>query len=88
MPTSVMSLAGPVQSGNSKVTKYMKIPLGGGGTHLATWALQERLLPARTLYIGNSGIFWECRSGTRSEFLPDGLFGMGGSHPVFSEGKR
>ncbi|KAF6789082.1 heterokaryon incompatibility protein [Colletotrichum sojae] len=41
-------------------------------THLATraWTFQERLLPARTIFLGDTGIFWECRSSTRSEFLP------------------
>ncbi|KAK1585449.1 heterokaryon incompatibility protein-domain-containing protein [Colletotrichum navitas] len=43
------------------------------GSHLATrgWTLQERLLPPRTIFFGDSGIFWECRSMTRSEFSPD-----------------
>ncbi|KAK2033595.1 HET-domain-containing protein [Colletotrichum zoysiae] len=42
-------------------------------SHLATrgWTLQERLLPPRTMFLGDSGIFWECRSTTRSEFSPD-----------------
>lgn len=45
------------------------------GSHLATraWTLQERLLPARTVFIGKTGIFWQCRSATKSEFLPDGI---------------
>lgn len=45
------------------------------GSHLATraWTFQERVLLARTIFVGNTGIFWECRSGTKSEFLPDGI---------------
>ncbi|TEA18482.1 hypothetical protein C8034_v009521 [Colletotrichum sidae] len=35
------------------------------------WALQERLLSARVLYLGDTGIFWECRCAIRSEFLPN-----------------
>lgn len=33
-------------------------------THLATraWALQERLLSPRTIYIGKTGFFWQCRT--------------------------
>ncbi|KAK2737253.1 heterokaryon incompatibility protein [Colletotrichum kahawae] len=56
-------------------------------THLATraWTLQERLLPARTIYFGNTGIFWECRSGFRSEFLLPGIRSLFGSHLVSSE---
>ncbi|KAF3808665.1 hypothetical protein GCG54_00006532 [Colletotrichum gloeosporioides] len=56
-------------------------------THLATraWTLQERLLPARTIYFGNTGIFWECRSGFRSEFLPPGIRGLARSHLVCPE---
>ncbi|CAI6342437.1 unnamed protein product [Periconia digitata] len=43
-------------------------------THLATraWTLQERLLAPRTLYFGEQGISWECRTTWASEFLPDG----------------
>lgn len=50
-------------------------------SHLATraWTLQERLLPARTISVGNTGIFWQCRSATKSEFLPDGITRYGGS---------
>lgn len=50
-------------------------------SHLATraWTLQERLLPARTISVGNTGMFWQCRSATKSEFLPDGITRYGGS---------
>lgn len=50
-------------------------------SHLATraWTLQERLLPARTIYIGNTGVLWECRSASKSEFLPDGITRFYGS---------
>lgn len=42
-------------------------------THLGTraWTFQERLLPARTIFLGDRGIFWECRTGTRSEAFPE-----------------
>ena len=46
-------------------------------THLASraWTFQEKLLAPRTLYFGSQGLFWECRSMTASEFLPDGIPG-------------
>lgn len=42
-------------------------------SHLATraWALQEKLLPPRTLHLGERGAFWECRHTIASEYLPD-----------------
>ncbi|CAI6339950.1 unnamed protein product [Periconia digitata] len=42
------------------------------GSHLATraWTLQEKLLPPRTLHIGDRGAFWECESRTASQCLP------------------
>lgn len=49
--------------------------------HLSTrgWTLQEKLLPLRTIYFGDNGIWWDCRSQTSSEYLPDGdLTGMAG----------
>jgi hypothetical protein len=44
-------------------------------SHLATraWALQEKLLPPRTLHLGDRGAFWECRHTIASEYLPDGF---------------
>lgn len=41
--------------------------------HLGTraWALQEKLLSPRTIYFGDRGAFWECRSLIASEFFPD-----------------
>lgn len=44
-------------------------------THLATraWALQEKMLPPRTIHFGDRGAFWECRTSIASEFLPDGF---------------
>lgn len=44
-------------------------------SHLASraWALQERLLAPRTVYIGDQGFLWECRSTTASEFMPAGI---------------
>lgn len=49
-------------------------------THLATkaWAFQERPLSPRTIYFGDTGLFWECRTCIGSEFLPDGFPGIGG----------
>ena len=43
--------------------------------HLATraWALQEKLLPPRTIHLGDRGAFWECRHKIASEHLPDGF---------------
>ncbi|KAI2603680.1 heterokaryon incompatibility protein-domain-containing protein [Hypoxylon sp. NC1633] len=37
------------------------------------WTFQEKLLSPRTIYFGDKGLFWECRSNTMSEFVPDGL---------------
>lgn len=44
-------------------------------SHLATraWALQEKLLPQRTIHLGDRGMYWECRTLIASEFLPDGF---------------
>ncbi|OBT80157.1 hypothetical protein VF21_00677 [Pseudogymnoascus sp. 05NY08] len=44
-------------------------------THLGTraWALQEKMLPPRTIHFGDRGAFWECRSTIASEYLPDGF---------------
>lgn len=44
-------------------------------SHLATraWALQEKLLPPRTIHLGDRGAFWECRHKIVNEYLPDGF---------------
>jgi hypothetical protein len=44
-------------------------------SHLATraWALQEKILPPRTIHFGNRGAFWECRKKVANEFLPGGF---------------
>jgi hypothetical protein len=44
-------------------------------SHLSTraWALQERVLPSRTIHFGRRGAFWECRTTTANEFLPGGF---------------
>ncbi|KAF2846354.1 HET-domain-containing protein [Plenodomus tracheiphilus IPT5] len=44
-------------------------------SHLATraWAVQEMILSPRTIHFGNRGAFWECRTTTANEFLPDGF---------------
>jgi hypothetical protein len=44
-------------------------------SHLATraWALQEKLLPPRTIHLGDRGAFWECRHTIANEYLPDGF---------------
>lgn len=41
--------------------------------HLSTrgWTFQERLLPMRTIHFTNSGLWWDCRSQTSSEYVPD-----------------
>ncbi|KAK6063152.1 heterokaryon incompatibility protein [Seiridium cupressi] len=51
------------------------------------WALQEKLLPPRTIRFGDTGLFWECRSMIRSEYLPDGFPGKLGSHDLRPEDK-
>lgn len=45
------------------------------GSHLSgrAWAFQEKLLPARTIHFGKSGLWWECQSQLCSEYLPDEL---------------
>ncbi|KFY10911.1 hypothetical protein V492_04782 [Pseudogymnoascus sp. VKM F-4246] len=52
-------------------------PLSTFKAHLGTraWALQEKMLPPRTIHFGNRGAFWECRTKLASEYLPDGLTG-------------
>ena len=37
------------------------------------WAFQEKLLAPRTIHIGKHGLFWECRTTIKSEYLPDGV---------------
>ena len=56
-------------------------------THLATraWALQERLLAPRTIYMGDYGLFCECRTTWLSEFLPDGSPQMTNTRLVIPE---
>lgn len=56
-------------------------------TYLArrAWTLQEKLLAPRTLYVGDHGLFWECRSTIKSEFHPDGFEDILGSHLVVPE---
>lgn len=50
-------------------------------SHLATraWALQEKLLPPRTIHLGDRGAFWECRHKIANEYLPDGFTSRLGS---------
>jgi hypothetical protein len=44
-------------------------------THLGSraWALQEKMLPPRTIHFSDRGAFWECRTTIASEYLPDGF---------------
>jgi hypothetical protein len=35
------------------------------------WAVQEKLLPTRSIHFGNRGAFWECRSSVGLERLPN-----------------
>lgn len=50
-------------------------------SQLATraWALQEKLLPPRTIHLGDRGAFWECRRKIANEYLPDGFTSRLGS---------
>lgn len=45
------------------------------GAHLSSraWAFQEKLLPARTIHFGESGLWWECRSKLWCEIVPDDM---------------
>ncbi|CAH0019322.1 unnamed protein product [Clonostachys rhizophaga] len=51
-------------------------------THLGSrgWALQEKSLSRRTLHIGDCGVFWECQSTTKSQFIPEGFSSMIAAH--------
>ncbi|VUC37104.1 unnamed protein product [Clonostachys rosea] len=49
--------------------------LGGRG-----WALQEKLLSRRTLHIGDHGVFWECQSTMKSQFIPERFAGLTAQH--------
>lgn len=59
-------------------------------SHLATraWALQEKLLPPRTLHLGDRGAFWECRLQIANEHLPDGFTQRLGSGLLQRMGKK
>jgi hypothetical protein len=59
------------------------------GSHLGTraWALQEKMLPARTIHFSDRGAFWECRTTIASEFMPDGFPSQLVSPLVRREGK-
>ncbi|TDZ16726.1 hypothetical protein Cob_v010389 [Colletotrichum orbiculare MAFF 240422] len=61
-----------------------------GNTALSrrAWTLQERLLSARVMYFGKTGIFWECRCAIKSEFLSDDLQWPLGEFFVRPEGKE
>ncbi|KAK7999111.1 hypothetical protein PG991_014786 [Apiospora marii] len=57
-------------------------------TYLAgrAWALQEKLLAARTISFGRGGMFWECKSTIKSEYLPGGVeYRRGQQHAVRPE---
>jgi hypothetical protein len=45
------------------------------GTYLGSrgWALQEKILPPRTIHFSDRGAFWECRTLIASEDLPEGF---------------
>lgn len=57
--------------------------------HLASraWTLQERLLAPRTLYVGETGIFWECQSMIASQFLPTDAIRKRGLNLVIPQGE-
>lgn len=58
-------------------------------TYLATraWAFQEKLLSPRTIYFGDSGLFWECRHHISSESVPEGFPGLPSRQLVVDEDK-
>lgn len=58
-------------------------------THLSTraWTLQERLLAHRTIYVGDTGMFWECRTMAASESLPGGFPEMYGQNLTRPDGE-
>ncbi|VUC32174.1 unnamed protein product [Clonostachys rosea] len=57
-------------------------------SHLAgrAWALQERLLSRRAVLFSKYGVFWQCHSNSRSEFIPGGFGGHPGPTLMFSDG--
>jgi hypothetical protein len=59
-------------------------------SHLATraWALQERILPPRTIHFGQRGAFWECKSTTANNFLPGGFQKQLGNSITNERGRR
>ncbi|KAH7303634.1 heterokaryon incompatibility protein-domain-containing protein [Stachybotrys elegans] len=59
-------------------------------THLGgrAWAFQERLLSPRTIHFGPYGVFWECRSMRRSQFVPNGFPGHPSLRLVWPEDKE
>ncbi|CAH0036598.1 unnamed protein product [Clonostachys solani] len=49
------------------------------------WAMQERLLSRRTVLFSEYGVFWQCHSTSRSEFIPGGFSGHPGPTLMFSD---
>lgn len=79
-PTSMCSgLRSKVTVGESQLVREIRDDSGYERAFqqslLATraWALQEKLLPQRTIHLGDRGLYWECRTLIASEFLPDGF---------------
>jgi hypothetical protein len=58
-----------------------KTPLG-----TRAWALQEKMLSARTIHFSDRGLFWKCRTTIASEHLPDGFPKQLGSQFVRRDG--
>jgi hypothetical protein len=48
--------------------RLLRMPLAKRG-----WALQERMLPRRTLFFTSTEVFWECHQKTSCETFPDGF---------------
>lgn len=48
--------------------ELLNMPLATRG-----WALQERLIAPRTLFLARSQLFWQCRTIERCEIFPEGL---------------
>lgn len=59
--------------------RYSAFKEGTTETHLAkrAWTFQERMLPARTMYFGDKGLFWRCRSRRYTEFACNEDFDLG-----------
>jgi hypothetical protein len=53
--------------------EYESYGLSAAPLHTRAWVVQERISSVRTLFFGESGLFWECTQTVASDSDPDGL---------------